>query len=169
MTPRQLIIGGHRPAPAPVTTGAGTPRRYTIALEPGLKLLNANQRPHHRKRAEITRELRGAAVRAVTENRDLTAALEAAKPGPLLERAHILAILHPPTSGRRDPANWYPSFKAAVDGLVDAGLLEDDDHTRLLGPDMRLGDKVKGGQLVLHVLELEPGEEWPALPAAVTR
>lgn len=166
MTGRLLVAGGHHAATPPAL--AAEPRRYTIALPPGLKLINSNQRPHHHKRASITKELRGAAMEAVTGDRALMAALAAAKPGPLLQRAHILGVLHPPTAGRRDPANWYPSFKAAVDGLVDAGLLDDDDHTRLLGPDMRLGSKVKSGQLVLHVLELGPGVQWPELPAAVT-
>jgi hypothetical protein len=87
-------------------------------------------------------------------------ALAAAKPGPLFARAHILGVLCPATRGRRrDPANWYGSFKAAVDGLVDAGLFDDDDHTRVVGPDMRLGKVVKGGQLVLVVRCLAPGED----------
>lgn len=161
----QRIIGGHRSSPAYTSSG---PRRYTVTLPPGLKLLNANQRPHHTKRAEITRDLRTATAIAVAQNPALKADLQAAKPGPLLERAHILGVLHPPTNGRRDPANWYPSFKAAVDGLVDAGLLEDDDHTHVLGPDMRLGPQTKGGRIVLHILELEPGTQWPELPEAVT-
>lgn len=159
-----LVAGGHRPTTA-TPTG---PRRYTIALKPGLELLNANQRPHFHKRAAITSALRGGAMEAATEHRQLMADLAAAKPGPLLQRAHILGVLHPPTAGRRDPANWYPTFKAAVDGLVDAGLLEDDDHEHVLGPDMRLGHKVKDGQIVLHVTELALGEDWPAIPEAVT-
>lgn len=160
----QRIIGGHHLGPA---TTSSAPRRYTITLPAGLKLLNANDRPHHTKRAEITRGLRIATVLAIAKTTALAADLKAAKPGPLLERAHILGVLHPPTNGRRDPANWYPSFKAAVDGLIDAGLLEDDDHTHVLGPDMRLGPKAKGGQIVLHVLELEPGTQWPELPEQV--
>lgn len=33
------------------------------------------------------------------------------------------------------------------------------DHTRVVGPDMRLGAKVRGGQLVLVVSGLGPGED----------
>jgi hypothetical protein len=146
--------------------GAGpTCRLHTITLPAGLRLLNANQRLHHAPKAKLTAKIRAAAVEAVTEDRDLMAALAAAKPGPLFARAHILGVLHPPTRRRADPANWYPSFKAAVDGIVDAGVLDDDDHTHLLGPDMRLGDIVKGGQLVLVVRELDLGEQWPDLGA----
>ncbi|MBP8536113.1 hypothetical protein [Streptomyces sp. MK37H] len=156
-----------RPVPAPAGADPA-PRTYTVTLKTGLKLLNANQRPHYRQRAERTAALRAAAMEAVSESPALMTALAAAKPQPLFQRAHILGVLHPPTNGRRDPANWYPSFKAAVDGLVDAGLLEDDDHTRVLGPDMRLGSVVKGGQLVLHIRELAPGEQWPDLGAVAS-
>lgn len=151
MTALTLSVGS-------ATSTAG-PRSYTIALPAGLDLLNANQRLHHAPKGRLTAALRAAAHEAVTEDARLMEALADAKPGPLFQRAHVLGILHPPKNDRRDPANWYPSFKAAVDGLVDAGLLEDDDHTHVVGPDMRLGQKVKGGQLVLVVRALGPGED----------
>ncbi|MGK5529336.1 hypothetical protein [Streptomyces sp. URMC 129] len=141
---------------------------YRITLPAGLPLLNANQRLHHKPKARITRALRDAAFATVSENPALMAALAAAKPNALFERAHILGVLHPPTRRRADPANWYPSFKAAVDGLVDAGLLDDDDHTRVLGPDMRLGPVVKDGQLVL-VVRAATAEEWALLQGEVSR
>lgn len=140
------------------TTAAGSPA-FTIELPAGLDLLNANRRHHHRVRHDRTKAIRAAAHEAATEHPALMAALAAAKPGPLFQRAHILGIIRPPSARRADPANWYPSFKAAVDGIVDAGLLDDDDHTRVVGPDMRLGRKVKGGQLVLVVRALAPGED----------
>ncbi|WP_328404039.1 hypothetical protein OHS70_34360 [Streptomyces sp. NBC_00390] len=123
--------------------GAMPGRRYTVALPPRLLLLNANQRLHHHTRAEITKVLR-------------RAAWASAQRIPPLERAHIIGVLHPKDKQRRDAANWYPSFKACVDGLVDRGILHDDDHTRLIGPDMRIGHVVAGNRLVLHIRELVP-------------
>jgi hypothetical protein len=73
-----------------------------------------------------------------------------------MERAHIIGVLHPKDGKRRDPANWYPSFKACIDGLVDQGVLDDDDHTRVVGPDMRIGHVVEGARLVLHIRDLTP-------------
>lgn len=132
---------------------------FTIELPAGLPLLNANQRLHHKPKGKLTKAIRNAAHQAVTEDPAIMAALAEAKPGPLFQRAHILGIVRPRSNRRMDPANLYPSFKAAVDGLVDAGLFEDDDHTRVVGPDMRLGRKVTGGQLVLVVWPLAPGED----------
>jgi hypothetical protein len=148
----------HRPRPAP----------FVIELPARLPLLNSNKNlPLHDRRRVVAR-LRAAAKDAVGECPALLDAMEAARPHPLFPRAHILGVLHPSTNGRRDPANWYPSFKAAVDGLVDAGLFEDDDHTRVLGPDMRLGAVRDQDQIVLVVRALAPGEDpigyGPAAP-----
>ncbi|GAA3304879.1 hypothetical protein GCM10020295_57200 [Streptomyces cinereospinus] len=120
-------------------------RRFRVALPPRLLLLNSNQRLHHHRRADITRVLR-------------RAAWAASRAVPHLERAHIVGVLHPEDRQRRDPANWYPSFKACVDGLVDQGVLDDDDHTRVIGPDMRIGHVVTGSRLVLHIRELATPE-----------
>ncbi|MFJ4684680.1 hypothetical protein [Streptomyces sp. NPDC088789] len=127
-------------------------RRFRVALPPRLLLINANQRLHHHRRAEITKVLRRAAWAASREV-------------PNLVRAHIVGVLHPENQQRRDPANWYPSFKACVDGLVDQGVLDDDDHTRVTGPDMRIGHVVSGSRLVLHIRELDA----PELPSGLRK
>jgi len=133
-------------------------RHFTITLPPGLKLLNANQRVHHRVRAELTQAIRGAAMATCSEEPGMRAALVSAGNHPVLHHAYILGVLHPGSRRRLDPANFYPSFKAAVDGLVDAGVLEDDDHTRVIGPDMRIGPVIKGGRIALHIQELTAAE-----------
>lgn len=133
-------------------------RHFVITLPPGLKLLNANQRVHHRVRAELTQAIRGAAMAQCSEEPAMRAALVSANQAPVLQHAYILGVLHPGSRRRLDPANFYPSFKAAVDGLVDAGVLEDDDHTRVIGPDMRIGPVVKHGRIALHIQELTAAE-----------
>lgn len=130
--------------------------RFTIALPAGMQLLNANQKLHHRRKAVYVAALRGAAMEACSEDPALRAALAAANPGPVMQHAYVLGIVHPARAGRFDPANWYGSFKAAIDGIVQAGVLEDDDHTRLVGPDMRPGPKVAGGQITLVIQEITP-------------
>src|SRR6185437_12739208 len=74
---------------------------------------------------------------------------------PPLQRAHVRAEYQPPDNRRRDPANFYPSFKACIDGLVDVKVLPDDDAAHLDGPDMRLGELFPPhGRLVLVITEL---------------
>jgi hypothetical protein len=41
------------------------------------------------------------------------------------------------TSRRRDVGNWAPTAKAIVDGLVDVGVVVDDDDSHVTGPDLR--------------------------------
>lgn len=151
--------------PAP-TTGAG-PRGYTLQLPAGLPLLNSNQRPHHRQKAKLTAAIRAAAFAAVHEHPELMTALRAAGPEPLMQHAHMVGIVHPQRRGRFDPPNWWPSFKAFIDGLVDAGVLEDDDHTRLIGPLMVPGQPVKGGQLEIRFREITAAEHTALTAAAL--
>lgn len=120
-----------------------TGRTFTVQLPAGIELLNANRRIHWRRRAEITK-----AIREATH-------LLACGSVPRLQRAQIVAEYRPPDRRRRDVHNLYPSAKAAVDGLVDAGVLPDDSDRYLIGPDMRCGDVEPAGRLVLHITELE--------------
>ncbi|MEU0691945.1 hypothetical protein [Streptomyces uncialis] len=147
------------------------PQRFTIALPAGMPLLKANDRVHHRIRAERTRMIRGAAMAACSEDPTMRAALVTAGDAPVLQHAYILGIVHPQKNGRFDPANWYPSFKAALDGLIDAGVLEDDDNTRVIGPDMRPGSKTPGGRIALVIQEItavqHAGFQWPHRDPAV--
>ncbi|MFE7462360.1 hypothetical protein ACWFMI_24760 [Nocardiopsis terrae] len=113
---------------------------WEIALEPGLPMMNANHRPHPMQKAQQTVKVRTAAEYAAL-----------ASGMPRLERAWVIAYIHPKANyATWDPANFYPMVKAAVDGVVRAGLLADDSHEYVSGPDMRPAPKVpKLGQLRL--------------------
>lgn len=118
-------------------------RTWTVELPAGLELLNANQRKHWSVKGRTSRAIRDAAHM-----------LALADHVPAMGRAYIVAEYRPPDRRRRDVHNLFPSAKAAVDGLVDAGVLPDDSDEYLTGPDMRLGEVVAGGQLVLHISEV---------------
>jgi crossover junction endodeoxyribonuclease RusA len=132
--------------------GAGTkaPRTWTIELPPGTQLLTMNQRMHHMVTARLTKTLR-----------ETAGWLARAQHIPHLEAAWIVCELTVPDKRRRDPANWMPTAKACVDGLVDAGVLEDDDFSRVRGPDMRLnvaGHRERygrGGVFTVCITELD--------------
>lgn len=117
---------------------------YIVALPAGMKLLNANDRVHWRTRARITKALREAAEKS---------ALDAHIPPQ--ERISIQAVLHPHDKRRRDPHNWYPSFKAAIDGVVDAGVIPDDDGKHLISIEVVLGTPVRNTQISLRITPLD--------------
>jgi len=93
--------------------------------------LSANDRVHWAVKARITKAWRDAARKAAT-------AADVKALG--WQRVHVEARLHFADDLRRDPANYQPTLKAAVDGLVDAGLIADDSWRYLDGPDARLGE-----------------------------
>lgn len=123
---------------------------YIIPLPVGLPLLNANRsrREHWAVVRRTAKDIRTAAFVAARELRI-----------PLIERARIVYVIHPsPQTRKRDPGNWAESAKAGVDGLVDAGVFPDDNSNHVIGPDPRIGEPVKGGQLVFHVTPLGGAE-----------
>lgn len=101
---------------------------YVVVEVPAGEWLTSNGRYHWASRARRTRKLRTRAALAA----------RAARVPPMV-RARITVYVHGRTRVRTDPANVYPAIKACVDGLVDAGVLPDDDDAHLDGPDMRLG------------------------------
>lgn len=84
------------------------------------KPLTLNQRHHHKAKARLVAEIRRAAGWA-------TKALK------LGHHDHVSVQLHyrPGDARRRDPENLVATQKPAIDGLVDAGLIDDDDPLHL--------------------------------------
>ncbi|WP_128683426.1 hypothetical protein [Actinomyces qiguomingii] len=61
---------------------------------------------------------------------------------PRLERARIVIESLFPDRRRRDTHNLMPTVKPIVDGLVDAGLLPDDDTRHLVGPHLEASSEL---------------------------
>lgn len=90
-----------------------------ITLAKGNEMISANDRLHHIVKHQLTAHLRQKAKEKYTGDT------------PLFDKDHpcILTIeVHPPTKRKMDSPNWYPTVKALIDGLVDAGLLTDDNN-----------------------------------------
>lgn len=105
------------------------PHSYELSIPANGRLwISANSRAHWRVRASLTASWRG-----YTELLAHSAGL------PPMNKALVVCELIFPDRRRRDPANWHPTAKACVDGLVDAGVFPDDDHKHVTGPDMRIG------------------------------
>jgi hypothetical protein len=116
-------------------------------LAGGLGWLTENQREHWAPRSQRTRGWRLAAFQEARKHRL-----------PRIEYARVVCEVRFTDRRLRDPGNWSPTAKACVDGLVDAGVFDNDDSTRVIGPDMRLGPKVaqplRGVHLLITPLEM---------------
>lgn len=93
------------------------------------EFINSNQRLHRMAQAKLTAAWRAAGSSAADT---IT---------PLTPPVHITAWIWKPRAGRYDPNNLAPTTKAIVDGIVDAGVLEDDSVEYVIGPDHRHGGK----------------------------
>ena len=113
--------------PAYDTEAAFVAAHYIVDVGKPAEWITANQRLHWRRKAERTALWRESAAWWARQNKV-----------PRLARGSIIGELRFATQRRRDPANWAPTAKACVDGLVDAGVFDDDDATRVTGPDMRI-------------------------------
>jgi len=90
-----------------------------IRFPPPAKPLNMNERLHWSQRARRTKAWRQAAATAAM-------AIKKSQRG---QPPSTVSISLPVRSlkVRRDPSNWAPTLKAAIDGLIDAGVFPDDD------------------------------------------
>lgn len=92
-----------------------------IVLElPANEWLSANGRDHWAQKARRTKSIR---TRAFMAGR---AALRSGQVTARQGKTHIHVLVGYPTARKADPPNSYPSVKAAIDGLVDAGIFPDD-------------------------------------------
>lgn len=105
--------------------------------------INSNQRLHRMQVAKLTKAWREAGHAAAVQDPRV----------PYAGRVHIVAHIWKDRAGRYDPNNLWPTVKAAIDGVVEAGLILDDDHEHVLGPDMRHGGKGPAG-LVISIKEV---------------
>ena len=91
--------------------------------------MTANHRLHWRSKAERTASV-------VLLARSAALGLER------VERVRlVVSVGYPPGVGRADAENAAPTIKAAIDGIVRAGVLEDDDSTHVLSVTTQRGDR----------------------------
>lgn len=69
----------------------------------------------------------------------------------------VIAHIGYATNAKADPGNAAPTLKALIDGMVLAGVLEDDSHEHVIGPDYRRDTKL--APRGYHTVRLELIEE----------
>ena len=111
---------------------------------------SSNDRLHWAQRATRTRHIRQyAALRARAEH------------VPTYDVALIIARIQYPTARKADPFNAAPVIKAAVDGLVDAGVFPDDDSRHVIGPaPVRMPGKSKPGTYRVDLILTDQEVPW---------
>lgn len=102
--------------------------QFTVAI-PAALLLNANQRYGWHQKARYTKQIR-----------TITWARAHAHRSRAMPAADCTVHIYWHDKRRRDEHNYYPTLKAAIDGVVDAGLIPDDSTKYLTGPDIRVGE-----------------------------
>lgn len=95
---------------------------YRIDLPWTTPPLSANQRMHWAQRANVTRDVRQVACLL-------------ARNVPRADRLVVTLHYRPRDIRRRDSINLYPTLKACVDGIVTAGVIEDDDTAHVSTPE----------------------------------
>ena len=121
-------------------------------VKPAVKWMSSNDRPHPMAKAKLTAAWRAAGLQAViAERRRRTADWDDVL---LTFGGHVRVQAHvwKPVKNRYDPGNFYPTAKAVLDGIVESGLLVDDDWKHVAGPDMRHGG-IGPARLVMTIEE----------------
>lgn len=95
-----------------------TRKTNPTTLKHGNQMISANDRMHFRVKSQLTQFLR-----RLSANRTWSRPVYTRK-----NPCTITIDVQPPTSRRMDAPNWYPTVKALIDGLVDSGLLSDDNN-----------------------------------------
>lgn len=125
----------------PALTNA-TWERTVIELEiPAEWWMTSNRRLHHHDKRRRTANIRQKA-----------GMLERSR-GPVPTPVKVTATISLPTNRRFDPPNAWPVVKAALDGLVDAGILPDDDHAHVPTTVFERGPKTPGKYTLTLTLE----------------
>ncbi|MHB1777980.1 MAG: hypothetical protein ACYCU7_18635 [Acidimicrobiales bacterium] len=129
-----------------------TPAPWILTIPGKLTSLNAERSAHWASRLASTRQWR---IDAAHTARRLKI--------PPLQRIAVEATPHQARGRLCDCGNHYPSIKAAVDGLVDAHVIPDDDPTHLVRLTQRSPQRsvLRMGRTSVDWLHLTITEEDP--------
>ena len=121
-------------------------RSHVVRIPQPAPWISANGREHYHAKAQLTKVWRrAAAINA-----------RAAKVANLATPVTIDAVVHKARNGRWDAHNLMPTVKAAIDGLVDAGVIPDDSNAHLTRVSIEAGPKSASPNLTLTITETEP-------------
>lgn len=122
-------------------------RRWRLVLNYDKPPLNLNQRGHWARYDGTRKNLRAIGAGLARQQRI-----------PHLPHVHTRLVWRPPDNRRRDEDNIVLTAKPLWDGLVDAGVVDDDTSTYMTKymPRILPGDKAPGARVWLEVWTEEP-------------
>lgn len=86
-------------------------------------VINSNDRYHQTDKAKVTKRIRVFAYWHTLTSKDKTrGAFSPSNP------CEVTVTVYSPTKSKLDPPNLYPTVKAIIDGMTDAGIWTDDNH-----------------------------------------
>lgn len=86
-------------------------------------VINSNDRQHQTDKAKVTKRIRAFAYWHTMATKDKKrVAFSPSNP------CEVTITIYSPTKSRLDPPNLYPTVKAIIDGMTDAGIWTDDNH-----------------------------------------
>lgn len=113
------------------------------SLKKGNQVLNANDRMHYIVKSQISQYLRELAYGDVWAN-DLDNEYSPQNPKYTEENPCVIVItVNSPTKHKIDPPNIYPTVKALIDGMTDAGLWSDDNEEILQSMSFHSGERTE--------------------------
>lgn len=124
------------------------------SFKAGNQMINANDAMHFHVKKEIVAYLRDLSHITATNYIGVLNEQEClySKEHP----CHIIVQISPPSNRRMDAPNWYPTVKALMDGLTDAGVFKDDNDKVITSFTFIPGTKTDNG--LYHIdLEVRPG------------
>lgn len=92
------------------------------ALAGGNEMISSNDRLNPHVKADLTAHLRKLSTETARRTYEHPERTMFSDTNP----CHMYIRIYPPTKRRMDAVNWYPTVKALIDGLTDAGVFEDD-------------------------------------------
>ena len=125
------------------------------SLKAGNQMMNANDRMHFQVKKDIVSYLRNLSHVTATNHIGILGEGEHiySKNNP----CHIVVYVNPPSNRRMDAPNWYPTIKALIDGLTDAGVFEDDNDSVITSFTFVPGTKTDD-KLYHIILEVRAGQ-----------
>lgn len=127
------------------------------SLRGGNEMISSNDRLNKYVRAELTAHLRKLSTEVAFKTYEHPERTMFSDISP----CYIGVIVCPPTKRRMDAPNWYPTIKALIDGLTDAGIFEDDNNNVIKSTTFVPGPKTETKKYRIEiVIRKGVGDSW---------